>query len=166
MDRIVSVIERIAGVFLLAVAVLTFIMVILRKFFDTGIPDWFDFSRLLQGIAIFWGIACVCYRGGHIQVDLAWDMSAARNRFRIDVFAGIVLMVFLLALNAFTLQAAYEMRGKNLLTSDLRIPQWGFYMTGAVGLVAATFATWVRLRTLIRTGVRDDPDPPGEPGAT
>ena len=42
--------ERLAGLFLLAVALLTFVMVILRKFFDAAIPDWYDFSRLIQGI--------------------------------------------------------------------------------------------------------------------
>lgn len=150
LDRIVARIERTAGLFLLAVALLTFVMVILRKFFDTGIPDWFDFSRLLQGIALMWGIACVCYRGAHILVDLVWDFSSDRNRFRIDVFATLVLMAFLVALGAMATQAAIEMRGKNLLTSDLRVPQWGFYLVGAIGAWAALFATSVRLRAMLK----------------
>jgi TRAP-type C4-dicarboxylate transport system permease small subunit len=150
LDRIVGRIERIAGLFLLAVALLTFVMVILRKFFDTGIPDWFDFSRLLQGIALLWGIACVCYRGAHILVDLVWDFSSDRNKFRIDVFALGVLIAFLLALCVFATQAAIEMRGKNLLTSDLRVPQWGFYLLGALGTWAALFATGVRLRQILK----------------
>lgn len=146
LNRTVGWIERMAGFFLLAVAILTFVMVILRKFFDTGIPDWFDFSRLLQGIAIFWGIACCCYRGGHIVVDLVWDLSSPVNRKRIDFVANVCLVLFMLAFAALAMQAAVEMRGKNLLTSDLRIPQWGFYLTGALGIVAAVFATLVRWR--------------------
>jgi TRAP-type transport system small permease protein len=150
LDRTVSAIEKIGGLFLLAVALLTFVMVILRKFFDTGIPDWFDFSRLLQGIAIMWGIAAACYRGGHILVDLVWDFSSPKAKRRIDLFADICMIIAMTVFAVFALQAAIEMRGKNLLTSDLRLPQWGFYLTGALGVAAAAFMTFVRLRNLIK----------------
>lgn len=146
LERLISAIEKIAGLFLLAVATLTFVMVILRKFFDTGIPDWFDFSRLLQGMAIFWGIACTCYRGGHINVDLLWDLSGTANRRRIDAVAYVCTIVFIVAFAALAMQAAIEMRGKNLLTSDLRIPQWGFYLVAALGIVASAAATVARRR--------------------
>ena len=150
LDKFIAAIEKIAGLFLLAVATLTFVMVILRKFFDTGIPDWYDFSRLLQGMAIFWGIACACYRGGHILVDLVWDLSSPANKRRIDLTAGVLLFVFVAAFAAMALTAAGEMRGNNLLTSDLRLPQWGFYMTASVGIAAAALATLARLRAVIR----------------
>ncbi len=148
LEKAVSAIEKIAGIFLLAVATLTFVMVILRKFFDTGIPDWYDFSRLLQGLAIFWGIACACYRGGHIMVDLVWDLSSDRNKKRIDLLSHAVMIVFIGAFAALALQAAIEMRKNNLLTSDLRIPQWGFYLTAALGIAAATLMTGIRTRAL------------------
>ena len=150
LSKSVAWIERIAGLFLLAVATLTFVMVILRKFFDTSIPDWYDFSRLLQGMAIFWGIACASYRGAHIVVDLLWDFSSAENRRRIDFLANLGLLLFMLAFAALATQAAVEMRGKNLLTSDLRIPQWGFYFVGAMGIVASVFAIVVRWRGMAR----------------
>jgi TRAP-type C4-dicarboxylate transport system permease small subunit len=150
LDRLVVSIERLGGLFLLAVAALTFVMVILRKFFDTAIPDWYDFSRLLQGIAIFWGIAAACYRGGHILVDLVWDFSSARGKRWIDLFADVTMLVAMATFAALALQAAIEMRGKNLLTSDLRIAQWGFYFIAAVGVAAAAFMTVVRLRNLLR----------------
>jgi TRAP-type transport system small permease protein len=166
LERMVDRIEAIAGLSLLAVAILTFVMVILRKFFDTSIPDWFDFSRLMQGIAIFWGIACACYRGGHIVVDLLWDPLSPQGRRRMDLFATTCTLIFLVAFAIFALQAAYEMVAKNLLTNDLRLPQWGFYMVGAVGIVAACFATAVRLR-LIKRGQLPEyaASPPATAGA-
>jgi TRAP-type C4-dicarboxylate transport system permease small subunit len=164
LDRAVSSIEKIGGLFLLAVAILTFIMVILRKFFDTAIPDWFDFSRLMQGIAILWGIAAACYRGGHILVDLVWDLSSPRNKWRIDLFADVVMLIAVSVFAYFAVQAAIEMRGKNLLTSDLRLPQWGFYLTAALGVVAAAFMTGVRLKNLLagraHPGAIAPPEPP------
>ncbi len=160
LDRAVTSIEKIGGLFLLAVAVLTFVMVILRKFFDTAIPDWFDFSRLMQAIAISWGIAAACYRGGHILVDLVWDFSSPINRRRIDVFADVCMLVAMTVFALFALIAAYEMRGNNLLTSDLRLPQWGFYMVAATGIAAAAFMTAVRLRNTIRNRPAEPADPP------
>jgi len=38
-------------------AVVVFVSVILRGVFRTAIPDWYDLSRLMLGVAIFWGIA-------------------------------------------------------------------------------------------------------------
>jgi TRAP-type transport system small permease protein len=151
LDRLVSAIEKTGGLFLLAVAVMTFVMVILRKFFDTSIPDWFDFSRLLQGIAILWGIAAACYRGGHILVDLVWDFSTEKNKRRIDLFADTCMLVSMTVFAVFALQAALEMREKNLLTNDLRLPQYPFYLLAALGVAAAAFMTIVRLRNLIRS---------------
>lgn len=146
MLKTVAAIERTAGMFLLAVALLTFVMVILRKFFDTAIPDWYDFSRLAQGIAILWGIGCACYRGTHIQVDLVWDFLPRRRQRVLDLFATGALLAFMLAFGYFATQAAFESRAANLLTSDLRLPQWGFYLLGAIGVVAAAWATVVRLQ--------------------
>ena len=147
-DRAVVAIERIAGISLLVVGVLTFLTVILRKFFDTTIPDWYDLSRLLQGIAILWGIASACWRNGHIMVDLVWEQSTPRGRLRIDRIATAAVLVFVTAVAAIALMSAWEMRTMNLLTSDLRLPQWPFYAMGALGLVAAAWMTVLRLRRL------------------
>jgi hypothetical protein len=56
-DRIIDSIEWIGRLFVGIVAANIFIAVVLRKFFDTSIPDSYDFGRLLLGILIFWGIA-------------------------------------------------------------------------------------------------------------
>lgn len=150
LENLVRRAEQLAGMFLLAVALLTFVMVILRKFFDAAIPDWYDLSRLLQGMAILWGMACACWRGSHIQVDLIWDLSSTVNRRRIDVFAGVVLLLFMAAFAALALEASWGQRGNNLLTSDLHLPQWGFYLTGALGVLAAVLASAAALRRVLR----------------
>lgn len=157
MDRTVDTIERLAGLSLLVVATLTFVMVILRKFFGTTIPDWYDLSRLLQGIAIFWGIACACWRNGHISVDLLWEGASRVGRRRIDLLATAVLLVFVAALAFIAVQAALESRGQGLRTSDLRLPQWPFYLVGAVGLAAAAWLALLRLWRLWTGGRTGEP---------
>ena len=53
MNRFLQASENIAAVFLLAIALLVTTNVTLRYLFSIQIPDWFDFSRQLQAIALF-----------------------------------------------------------------------------------------------------------------
>ncbi len=57
MKRLLATTENVAALFLLAIALLTAGNVALRDLFSMQVPDWFDGSRLLQSIALFWGIA-------------------------------------------------------------------------------------------------------------
>src|SRR6476619_1808365 len=93
MDRFIDGIELLAAIFVGLVAADIFISVLLRKFFNTSIPDSYDFGRLLLGILIFWGIAATSYRGGHITVDLVWSNAGLRMKRFIDVFATLVLLL-------------------------------------------------------------------------
>ena len=71
-DKFIDLIEVTAAGFLAVVTLLTFVSVILRYFFSWAIPDSYDFTSLLLGILIFWGMAVASYRGDHITVDLVW----------------------------------------------------------------------------------------------
>jgi TRAP-type transport system small permease protein len=145
MDKFVSYVERIAGMFLLAIAVLTFGSVVLRYLFATQIPDWFDFSKLLQGIAIFWGIACVCYRNEHIMVDLLWEKANPDGRRRIDLAATMVLLIFLALMSWMLGAKVWQSALSTQATSDLRIPIGPFHVMAWLGVVAATITTGMRL---------------------
>jgi TRAP-type C4-dicarboxylate transport system permease small subunit len=145
MDKFVAIVEKIAGSFLLAIALLTFGSVLLRYVFATQIPDWFDFSKLLQGIAIFWGIACICFRNEHIMVDLLWEKSNDNRKRYIDLAATGVLLIFLFLmawmLGAKVLQSVQSTQA----TSDLRIPIGPFHVAAWLGVVAAVITTVMRL---------------------
>jgi TRAP-type C4-dicarboxylate transport system permease small subunit len=145
MDKFVAIVEKIAGSFLLAIAILTFGSVFLRYVFATQIPDWFDFSKLLQGIAIFWGIACICFRNEHIMVDLLWEKSNDDRKRYIDLAATAVLLIFLLLmawmLGAKVLQSVQSTQA----TSDLRLPIGPFHVAAWLGVVAAVITTIMRL---------------------
>ena len=73
MKRLLSATEMVAAFFLLAIALLTAGNVLLRDLFAIQIPDWFDGARMLQGIALFWGVALATYYGSHICVDALWE---------------------------------------------------------------------------------------------
>ncbi len=98
MKRELSLFEAVAAAFLLAIALLTSGNVLLRETLGLQIPDWFDLSRQLQAIAMFWGIALATYRGSHIGVDLLWEHCASAGRRRIDLVATALTLAFLLPL--------------------------------------------------------------------
>jgi TRAP-type C4-dicarboxylate transport system permease small subunit len=150
MDRLVAGVERAAGTFLAAVALLVFAGVVARDLFDFNIPDSFDFSRYLQGIAIFWGLAVASYRNDHINVDIVWEQCDARRRRWIDLFATAVTLAFM-AIFAWMLADTLPPTVRaNQLTSDTGIPVWPFFLVAALGILAAAAVTLARLVRLAR----------------
>ncbi len=150
MDRLIASVERIAGAALLAIALLTFASVTLRYLFSAQIPDWFDLSKLLQGIAIFWGIACVCYRNEHILVDLVWEKSNEANRRRIDLIATTVVFIFLTVMAYMLAAKTFQVLQSTQATSDLRLPVGPFHLMAWLGTVAAAVLSLLRLIHLWR----------------
>lgn len=148
MKRLLSVTESIAAFFLLAIALLTFGNVLAREMFHTQIPDWFDLSKQLQGIAIFWGIAIATYRGAHICVDLSWEWANDAGKRWIDIVATLFILAFLLPL-AWMVWSKLGSTGTQT-TSDLRLPLIWFYAVSAAGVTATAALALVRLLQLIR----------------
>jgi TRAP-type C4-dicarboxylate transport system permease small subunit len=150
LDKFVAIVEKIAGSFLLAIAILTFGSVFLRYVFATQIPDWFDFSKLLQGIAIFWGIACICFRNEHIMVDLLWEKSNDDRKRYIDLAATAVLLIFLLLMAWMLGAKVWQSVQSTQATSDLRIPIGPFHVVAWLGVVAAVITTMMRFMNVWR----------------
>jgi TRAP-type C4-dicarboxylate transport system permease small subunit len=149
MDRFIDSIEWIAALFVGIVAADVFISVLLRYFFGITIPDAYDFGQLLLGILIFWGIAATSYRGTHITVDLIWANVGPGWQRVIDVFATLVLL-FVVAVQTYTLfDKVVSTRDANLLTFDLRLPVWPFYLLAWLGDAAAVLLIAVRTYRLI-----------------
>ncbi|WP_089401552.1 TRAP transporter small permease [Noviherbaspirillum humi] len=149
MDRVIDTIEWLAAIFVGLVALDIFVSVLLRKFFNTSIPDSYDFGRMLLGILIFWGIAATSYRGGHITVDLVWTNVGPRARRWIDVFATLVLL-FVVTVQTITLfDKVRQTYIDNVLTYDMNIPTWPFFAIGWLGDVSAVLLIAIRTYRLV-----------------
>jgi TRAP-type transport system small permease protein len=159
MNRLLSAIETIAAVFLLAIALLIGANVLLRNVASVQIPDWFDGARLLLGIAVFWGIAVATYRGGHICVDAVWEHVGAANRRRIDVIAALLTLAFLAPL-AWMVWIKVGGTGSQA-TSDLRLPMVWFFALAAAGATAAAGLAVARMWQRLRTHSEDAEAPHG-----
>src|SRR5882757_6792823 len=149
MDRFIDAIELIAAAFVGIVAADIFISVMLRYFFSVQIPDAYDFGRLLLGILIFWGIAATSYRGTHITVDLVWSNVKERWQRYIDVFATLVLL-FVVTVQTYTLfDKVVSTYRDNVLTFDLRLPTWPFFLVAWLGDVSAVLLIAIRTYRLV-----------------
>lgn len=149
MDRVIDTIEWLAAIFVGLVALDIFISVLLRKFFNTSIPDGYDFGRLLLGILIFWGIAATSYRGSHITVDLVWGQAGPRMKRFIDIFATLVLL-FVVTMQTYTLfDKVSQTYSNNVLTYDLNLPTWPFFAVAWLGDVSAVILIAIRTYRLI-----------------
>jgi TRAP-type transport system small permease protein len=148
-DRLINSIEWLAAVFVGIVALNIFIAVVLRKFFDTSIPDSYDFGRMLLGILIFWGIAATSYRGGHITVDLVWTASNPRWRRVIDIFATLVLLFVVTVQTAMLFDKVRLTYVDHVLTYDMNIPTWPFFAVAWAGDVCAVVLIAIRTWRLV-----------------
>lgn len=159
MRRALAATETVAALFLLLIALLTAANVALRDLFAVQIPDWYDGSKLLLGIALFWGIAVATYHAGHICVDIVWEHVGPRARRVIDLVASAVVLAFLAPL-AWRVWASL-LAGGTQATSDLRLPLMPFHAVAAAGAVAAALLAALRLWELARGhDPQDDVDPP------
>ncbi len=148
-DRFINGIEWIAAIFVGLVALNIFVNVMLRKFFDTSLPDHFDIGRMLLGILIFWGIAATSYRGGHITVDLLWSAVSPRAKRVIDVFATLVLLFVVLVQTIMLFDKVVQTYISNVLTYDLNMPTWPFYAVAWTGDVVAVILIAMRTWRLV-----------------
>jgi len=148
-DRIIDTIEWLAALFVGIVAANIFIAVFLRKFFNTSIPDSYDFGRMLLGILIFWGIAATSYRGGHITVDLLWTHANARWKRYIDIFATLVLMLVVTVQTIMLFDKVANTYRDHVQTYDLNLPTWPFFAVAWMGDVCAVLLIAIRTWRLI-----------------
>lgn len=149
MDRFIDTIEWIAAGFVGIVALNIFIGVLLRNTLNYSIPDAFDIGRMLLGILIFWGIAATSYRGTHITVDLVWANATPRWQRWIDIFATLVLL-FVVTVQTITLfDKVVTTYQDNVLTYDLRLPNWPFFAVAWAGDCSAVLLIAIRTWRLV-----------------
>jgi TRAP-type C4-dicarboxylate transport system permease small subunit len=148
MRRLLSGTETAAAVFLLLIALLTGGNVLLRGLTGITVPDWFDGTKLLQAIALCWGMALSTWHGTHICVDIVWEHLGAPGRRVVDLVATAVTVAFLAPM-AWMVWAKVLTTGTQV-TMDLRLPLTHFTSVAAVGLCVAVLLGLARLVVLWR----------------
>ncbi|MFD1798187.1 TRAP transporter small permease [Paracoccus aurantiacus] len=158
--RFASIVETVAAICLAVVTILIFVSALGRYLFSAPIPDAFDISRLLLGLAIAWGYAVLGYRGGHICVDLLVEALPERPRRALEVIAQAILLIFTFALAWKLFDRVISAYNSTEATSDLRFPVWPFIGGIWLGVAAAVLTTLAGLILMISGGPlqRNDPE--------
>lgn len=149
LEQLSLLIEKIAGLFLAAITIVVFISAIGRYLFASPLPDSFDISRLMMGIAVMWGFASVGYRGSHIKVDLIAELLPDRARRLLDIIAWLVLLGFTIALTWMLLTRVTSAHASGEATFDLRIPVWPFLGLIWLGVAASILTIFSRIVLLV-----------------
>ncbi|MGY6707054.1 MAG: TRAP transporter small permease [Rhizobiaceae bacterium] len=146
-SRVAFVVDGAAGIFLAIITALTFTAVLMRYVFNLPFPGSFDVSRLLLGVAIFWGIAAASWRGEHIQVDILWQFLPVRAQRALDLFADIVFCVFVAGITWMLYWQVWRVQASRQTTFEMSIPVWPFYGIAWLGIA---FCTLVLLARILR----------------
>ena len=146
-SRVSAFVDAAAAIFLAVITALTFTAVLLRYVFNLPFPGSFDVSRLLLGVAIFWGIAAAAWRNEHIQVDLLWQVMPRTVRKILDiVFAG-----FVGALAWMLYRQVDKVRDSGLTTFEMAIPVWPFNAVAWLGIAFCFLVLVARILRAIAT---------------
>lgn len=157
--RVVILTDGAAAVFLLVITLLTFVAVVMRYVLSMPFPGSFDVSRLLLGVAIFWGIAVGAYRREHISVDIVWQMMPVRVQRWMDLFGDLVFAAFTGLFSYMLYQQVGSVMRSHQTTFELSIPVWPFYGVAWLGIVLCVVVLLARIAHAIFIG----PDLPRKP---
>jgi len=153
--RVVQLVDGAAAVFLAVITLLTFAAVVMRYLLQMPFPGSFDVSRLLLGVAIFWGIAAAAYRKDHIQVDLFWQILPPAGRRILDIFSDIVFAIFIGAMAWMLFWQVDRVRISRQTTFELAIPIWPFYGIAWLGIALCFLVLIARILRGFTTPVSD-----------
>jgi len=139
--KLVSFTERVGAGLILVVALLTACAALFRYLAVAQIPDWYPLACLLQGIAVFWGLAVTTQFQSHITVDILWSMLGSAGRRRLDFVANTVVCAFFAVFAWMVLLKVVGEMGSNLRTNELGLLLWPFHLVAALGIVMAFVLT-------------------------
>ena len=143
-NAFVDVIEKTAGYFIGALALITVGEALLRYAFNSHIPDGFIIGQTLQGIAICWGIATATYADRQITVDILYELVGPRLKRAFDVAAHTISLLFM-ALFGFAMTfKVYDILKAGEISAELRIPIWTGYTLASLGVVTAVATAGIR----------------------
>ena len=144
MNRVVATIEKTAGYFIGFLAVLTFVEAFLRYGFSSHIPDAFVIGKVMQGIAICWGIATATYADRHINVDVVYELAPAGVRRVLDVISYTFNLIFLALFGYAITFKVFDILKAGEISNELKIPIWTGYTLASIGILAAVLMAAIR----------------------
>lgn len=149
LNKLASNIEFISGLLLGVMTLTIFLSAFIRYVFPFALPDGYDISRHLLGVAVMWGLATACYTSDHIKVDILYSAVGNKLKRVFDGVSELIILVFVSVLSWKISTSVVNAYDSNLLTVDLGLPIWPGYFLLWLGTMAATLMALCRFLVVI-----------------
>lgn len=150
LDRLFTLSGYLAGIFLVAIAVLV-VSQIVARFFNTQIPSADEFAGYSLAASSFLGLAYSFRSGSHIRVTLLTDRLSSKGQ-RIMLLLGLgfaAVMIAIWAANSISL--VYESWAyKEMSTGIIKYPIWIPQLSMGIGVTLFCIAILEDLVNVIR----------------
>ena len=116
--------EWLVMLMLAAMTALTFLQVVLRYVFDSGLSWALEFTTLLFAVMIFAGVAYGVRVGAHIGVDALVRLLPSRGRRIASIIVVLLCLVYTGIVIVGALEYVSKMKAVGVELEDLPIPVW------------------------------------------
>lgn len=159
--RVVAFTDAAAAIFLIIITILTFTAVVMRYVLSLPFPGSFDVSRLLLGVAIFWGIAVGAYRREHISVDILYQVMPRGIQRAMNLLGDVIFAGFMGGFAWMLLRQVERVHASGQTTFELSIPIWPFHAVAWLGIVLCFVVLIARILREVFLGT-DTPQEPSQ----
>lgn len=139
LDHVMDLIERyVTGYATLAVAVILFINVVLRNFFQSGLVWGNEISSYLNILAVFFATSAGFKSGAHVGVSAFVDYVVPKSlRKPTAVVTYLLVLAFLALASVLGVRMAVKQFAQQQVSPVLHFPIGGLYVIAALGLIAS-----------------------------
>lgn len=107
--------------------------VLMRLTVNKSIPGVIEIEEIMMLFIVFAGLSWAKFSGGHIRVDLVFDVFPKKMQSLLLVFHSTCIVVFTGMMSYFIFEAAMEKKMYFETTPDLYLPLWPVYVFASVG---------------------------------
>jgi TRAP-type C4-dicarboxylate transport system permease small subunit len=157
--RVTTWLARVAAFVLALMAVVTFIDVIGRYFFNRPFTFTVEMTELAMGLIVWLGVGLTTHDNEHISVDFVTLRLSARTRSIVEVLTNAVALGFLVLVTwRLWVQASFLLQ-KGDVTQVWRLPYWPVAYAIAIGSVFLLTGVLVHLMSAMRRASGRDAAP-------
>lgn len=136
--------NRIAGVILFLMMLLTLIDVLLRKFWSQGILGGLELSEFMLAGMVFCALAQAEIEDRHVRVDLIAGLHHAREGKWLTAFVQFLSALMIGAISVSSLLYAMSIRTAGEVSLDLGIPRYPLILIATLGFALLGLVMLIR----------------------
>lgn len=138
-------VEQVLVTLLIAVTFLSVVLQVFVRFFKLPVPDSSDLSLIAIASMTFLCIGMLCYRAGHISVEVTNLLTSKKALFAVRMAAYLGVLAFVAIFGGFAMTLLSHSISSGEATVQMRIPMSVPYAALMAGLVLAAFHTCMNI---------------------